>query len=74
MPCKPIFMEAERDITIWVHNYLHVFTFTVTHSRCSRFYTRSCLFLCTDSAEACLSIAGIKDMSVLLIHLQFNFL
>ena len=51
--------EAESNITVHVHDYSFMFmvnTFMV--------YTRSCLFLCINTAkEACLSIAGSKDVS-----------
>ena len=52
--------EAESNITVNVHDYSFMFivnTFMV--------YTRSCFFLCINTAkEACLSIAGSKDVSV----------
>ena len=54
--------EAESNITVNVHDYsftfmVNAFTFTV--------YTHSRLFLCINTAkEACLSIAGSKDVSV----------
>ena len=60
-------ISTEAKSNIHVHGYF----FMVTPSL---FYVCLCLFLCTNNAkEACLSIAGSKDASVVMLYLQLLF-
>ena len=54
-------------MVILVHIHGYAFTFTVLYSFTSFFV------LSNTAEEACLSIAGSKDASVAILHLQLNF-